>query len=48
MKSTLPLVVAFVLLFAFGLMLVAFRSVVIAAKAIALNLLGRRSPTACW
>ena len=39
MKSTLPLVVAFVLLFAFGLMLVAFRSVVIAAKAIALNLL---------
>ena len=39
MKSALPLVVAFVLLFAFGLMLVAFRSVVIAAKAILLNLL---------
>ena len=39
MKSALPLVVAFVLLFAFGLMLVAFRSIVIAAKAIVLNLL---------
>jgi RND superfamily putative drug exporter len=39
LKSNLPPVVAFVLLFAFGLMLVAFRSVVIAAKAIALNLL---------
>jgi uncharacterized membrane protein YdfJ with MMPL/SSD domain len=39
MKSTLPIVVAFVLLFAFGLMLVAFRSLVVAAKAIVLNLL---------
>ncbi len=39
MKSTLPLVVAFVLLFAFALMLVAFRSIVVAAKAILLNLL---------
>ncbi len=39
MKSTLPLVVAFVLLFAFGLMLVAFRSIVVAIKAIVLNLL---------
>ncbi len=39
MKSTLPIVVAFVLVFAFGLMLVAFRSIVIAAKAIVLNLL---------
>jgi uncharacterized membrane protein YdfJ with MMPL/SSD domain len=39
MKSTLPLVVAFVLLFAFGLMLVAFRSLVVAVKAIVLNLL---------
>jgi uncharacterized membrane protein YdfJ with MMPL/SSD domain len=39
MKSTLPLVVAFVLVFAFALMLVAFRSLVIAAKAIVLNLL---------
>ena len=39
MKSTLPLVVAFVLLFAFGLMLVAFRSIVVAVKAIVLNLL---------
>jgi RND superfamily putative drug exporter len=39
MKSALPLVFAFVLLFAFGLMLVAFRSIVIAAKAIVLNLL---------
>jgi uncharacterized membrane protein YdfJ with MMPL/SSD domain len=39
MKSKLPLVVAFVLLFAFGLMLVAFRSLVIAVKAIVLNLL---------
>ena len=39
MKSKLPLVVAFVLVFAFVLMLVAFRSLVIAAKAIVLNLL---------
>lgn len=39
MTSKLPYVVAFVLLFAFGLMLVAFRSIVVAAKAIALNLL---------
>ena len=39
MKSNLPLVVAFVLLFAFGLMLVAFRSIVVAVKAILLNLL---------
>ena len=38
-KSKLPLVFAFVLLFAFVLMLVAFRSLVIAAKAIVLNLL---------
>jgi RND superfamily putative drug exporter len=37
--SKLPLVVGFVLVFAFALMLVAFRSVVIAGKAIALNLL---------
>ncbi|HSK16103.1 MAG TPA: MMPL family transporter [Gaiellaceae bacterium] len=37
--STLPLVVAFVLVFAFALILVAFRSLVIAAKAILLNLL---------
>ncbi len=39
MKSTLPLVVTFVLVFAFGLMLVSFRSIVVAVKAIALNLL---------
>ena len=39
MKSNLPLVVGFVLLFAFSLMLVAFRSPVIAVKAIVLNLL---------
>ena len=39
MKANLPPVVAFVLLFAFVLMLVAFRSLVIAAKAIVLNLL---------
>jgi uncharacterized membrane protein YdfJ with MMPL/SSD domain len=39
MKSKLPLVFGFVLLFAFALMLVAFRSLVIAAKAIVLNLL---------
>src|SRR5439155_365280 len=32
LKSKLPLVVAFVLLFAFGLMLVAFRSIVVAIK----------------
>ena len=37
--STVPVVVAFVLVFAFALMLVAFRSLVIAAKAILLNLL---------
>ena len=39
MKSVAPLVFAFVLLFAFLLMLFAFRSLVIAAKAIVLNLL---------
>ena len=39
LKSDLPPVVAFVLLLAFALMLVAFRSLVIAAKAILLNLL---------
>jgi RND superfamily putative drug exporter len=39
LKSNLPPVVVFVLLFAFALMLVAFRSIVVAAKAIALNLL---------
>ena len=38
-KSKLPLVFAFVLAFAFALMLFAFRSLVIAAKAIVLNLL---------
>jgi uncharacterized membrane protein YdfJ with MMPL/SSD domain len=38
-KSKLPLVFGFVLVFAFALMLVAFRSLVIAAKAIVLNLL---------
>ncbi|MGH3036027.1 MAG: MMPL family transporter [Gaiellaceae bacterium] len=38
-KSKLPLVFTFVLLLAFVLMLVAFRSLVIAAKAILLNLL---------
>ena len=39
LKSNLAPVVAFVLLFAFSLMLVAFRSVVVAVKAIVLNLL---------
>jgi RND superfamily putative drug exporter len=39
LKSKLPFVVAFVLLFAFILMLVAFRSIVVAIKAIVLNLL---------
>jgi RND superfamily putative drug exporter len=39
MKSALPFVFAFVLLFAFGLLLVTFRSIVIAVKAIVLNLL---------
>jgi uncharacterized membrane protein YdfJ with MMPL/SSD domain len=39
LKSKLPVVVSFVLLFAFGLMLVAFRSIVVAIKAIVLNLL---------
>ena len=39
LKSAAPIVFAFVLVFAFALMLVAFRSLVIAAKAILLNLL---------
>jgi RND superfamily putative drug exporter len=39
LKSNLPPVVAFVLVLAFGLMLFAFRSIVVAAKAIVLNLL---------
>jgi len=39
MKAKLPYVFGFVLLFAFILMLVAFRSIVVAAKAILLNLL---------
>ena len=39
MKTATPLVFGFVLLFAFGLMLVSFRSIVIAAKAVLLNLL---------
>ena len=39
MKTVAPLVFGFVLLFAFGLMLVSFRSVVIAVKAVILNLL---------
>ncbi|HEX6663112.1 MAG TPA: alpha/beta fold hydrolase [Gaiellaceae bacterium] len=38
-KSNLPPVAAFVLLFAFGLMLVSFRSIVVALKAIVLNLM---------
>jgi uncharacterized membrane protein YdfJ with MMPL/SSD domain len=39
MKSTLPLVFGFVLTFGFLLLLASFRSLVIAAKAVALNLL---------
>jgi uncharacterized membrane protein YdfJ with MMPL/SSD domain len=39
LKAAAPLVFAFVLVFAFALLLVAFRSIVIAVKAIALNLL---------
>jgi uncharacterized membrane protein YdfJ with MMPL/SSD domain len=39
MKSTAPLVFAFVLAFAFVLLLLSFRSIVIAIKAIVLNLL---------
>jgi uncharacterized membrane protein YdfJ with MMPL/SSD domain len=39
LKSKAPIVFAFVLIFAFGLLLVAFRSIVIAVKAILLNLL---------
>jgi uncharacterized membrane protein YdfJ with MMPL/SSD domain len=39
MKSSAPLVFAFVLLLAFALLLVSFRSIVIAVKAIVLNLL---------
>jgi len=39
LKSKAPIVFAFVLIFAFGLLLVSFRSLVIAVKAILLNLL---------
>jgi uncharacterized membrane protein YdfJ with MMPL/SSD domain len=39
MSTAAPLVFGFVLLFAFGLMLVSFRSIVIAIKAVLLNLL---------
>ena len=39
MKQTAPLVFGFVLLFAFLLLLVSFRSIVVALKAIVLNLL---------
>jgi RND superfamily putative drug exporter len=39
LKSKAPIVFGFVLIFAFGLLLVAFRSIVIAVKAILLNLL---------
>jgi RND superfamily putative drug exporter len=39
LKHSWPIVFAFVLTFAFGLLLVSFRSIVIAAKAIVLNLL---------
>ena len=39
LKRKAPIVFAFVLVFAFGLLLVTFRSIVIAAKAIVLNLL---------
>ena len=39
MKQTAPLIFAFVLLCAFGLLLVSFRSIVVALKAIVLNLL---------
>jgi uncharacterized membrane protein YdfJ with MMPL/SSD domain len=39
LKSKAPIVFGFVLIFAFGLLLVAFRSIVIAFKAILLNLL---------
>ena len=39
MRSTAPLVFVFVLAFAFVLLLVSFRSIVLAAKAIVLNLL---------
>jgi RND superfamily putative drug exporter len=39
MKTVAPLVFGFVLLFAFGVMLVSFRSLVIATKAVLLNLL---------
>jgi RND superfamily putative drug exporter len=39
MAQRMPLVMAFVLVLAFGLLLVAFRSIVIAAKAVVLNLI---------
>ena len=48
MKANLPIVVGFVLVLAFALMLVAFRSPVIAVKAIVLNLLSVAPRTACW
>lgn len=39
MKSHMPLVFGFVLLLVFGLLLVTFRAIVIAIKAVVLNLL---------
>ena len=47
LKRSWPLVFAFVLTFAFLLMLASFRSLVIAIKAIVLNLLSVGAPTAC-
>jgi RND superfamily putative drug exporter len=45
-KAVAPLVFGFVLVFALGLLLFAFRSLVIAVKAIVLNLLSVAAPTA--
>ena len=48
LRSNLPPVVVFVLLFAFALMLVAFRSIVVAAKAMLLNLLSVAAAYVRW
>ena len=47
MKSAAPLVFGFVLAFAFLLLLVSFRSLVIPIKAIVMNLLSSAPPTGC-
>jgi uncharacterized membrane protein YdfJ with MMPL/SSD domain len=48
MKHGMPYVIAFVLAFAFIVLLVAFRSLVVPVKAIVLNPLSSAPLTACW